>query len=126
MTPAAEARQKLRDGGHGRRVVDVVEDHQPAQMVFQPAERGGDFHRVLARVFFRQIENVRPGERERSDPAAAWLLPPPLTRPRFARPSSPARAEGAPRRVRLLAARTNASFTMIGEFPICRDMANTH
>jgi len=29
----------------------------------QPAERGGDLRRVLARVFLRQIENVRPGER---------------------------------------------------------------
>ncbi|MGA2493178.1 MAG: hypothetical protein ABSF67_09535 [Roseiarcus sp.] len=60
---AAEARQQLVDGGDGVLVVDVVDDHQPAGMGCEPAERGGDLRRVLARVLFRQIENVRPGER---------------------------------------------------------------
>ena len=60
---AAEARQQLVDGGDGGRIVDVVDDHQPAGMGGEPAERGGDLRRVLARVLLRQIENVRPGER---------------------------------------------------------------
>ena len=63
---ATQAREELADGGDGRRVVDVVDDHQPARMGLTPAERGGDFYRVLARVFFRQIENVRPGERRQT------------------------------------------------------------
>ena len=195
MAPAAEARQQLGDGGDGRRVVDVVEDHQPARMVLEPAERGGDLHRVLARVFFRQIENVRPGRRrqarverrrrvgaqEQKRRMLALMLQGVFDRqPRLADPAQPMQRPpndrspslGAQRFVKLFKSfltsleegaergegevfraalgevrpvllqgqstqfvrsregiaqeRTNASFTMIGEFPICRDMANTH
>ena len=34
-------------------------------MIFEPADRGGDFHLVLARVLLRQIENI--GTRERRE-----------------------------------------------------------
>ncbi len=43
---APQARQQLRDGGDGGGVVGVVEDHQPAGMIFEPTDRGANFRRT--------------------------------------------------------------------------------
>jgi len=46
----AQPRQQFLDYGSGFGVIDIIEDHQPAGMIFESADRGGNFHFVLARV----------------------------------------------------------------------------
>ena len=61
--PALQARQALAHRGDGRAVVDIVEDHQPRRIGFEPAQRRSDLRRVVARLLLRQVQNFRRGER---------------------------------------------------------------
>jgi hypothetical protein len=69
----AQPRQQFLDRGSGLAVIDIVEDHQPARMIFEPADRGGDFHLVLARVLLRQIENIGTGKRREAGVVTSTL-----------------------------------------------------
>ena len=55
--PAFKTRHEFRDLSNGGAVVDVVEDHQPSRIALEPAQDGGDLRRVVARLFFWQVEN---------------------------------------------------------------------
>ncbi|MFT5470110.1 MAG: hypothetical protein ACI8UO_005234, partial [Verrucomicrobiales bacterium] len=59
---AAEPTQQLLDGGGGRFVVDVVENEEPAGMVVEPVQGGGDAGIEIGRGVFGEIEDERPGE----------------------------------------------------------------
>ena len=70
---AVQPWQKLAHGGDRCAVVDIVEDHEPGWVGYEPAQGRRDPGRVVARLLFRQIENIRTGEGGEAR-VEAWLI----------------------------------------------------